>query len=327
MIVFNEQNGSVLLVAEKVLTLFLIVFAGIYARKRKILDDSSTKKLSAFLLNVTQPLLILTSFQIDFDAEKLKSGVSIFILSAVIHVFLAASGFLLFKPVKNIEQRKVFELSTIFCNCAYLGYPVLKVIFGDDLGIFYGAFYSMFFNIFIWTYGIVLLSRERTKDGEKVKLPISKIFINSGMIASVAGIIVFSLRLKMTPVLYESSKLIGDMTFPLAMVIIGSLIADIKLRDLLSAFKSIKNYYYLAIKLIIMPVLIGTVCYLLKLPTLLIYIGALMAGMPSAANVAIFAETYESDAKTGAINVGLSTMFSIVSVPLVIAVLNGILGI
>ena len=172
------MNDSVFLVGEKVLTLFLIVFAGIYAKKIKVLDDASTKRLSAFLLNVTQPLMIVTSFQIDFDAEKLKSGGGIFILSAVIHVFLAASGFLLYKPVKNIEQRKVFELSTIFCNCAFLGFPVLKVVFGDELGIFYGAFYSMFFNIFIWTYGIVLLSRNKTKDGEKIRLPISKISPN-----------------------------------------------------------------------------------------------------------------------------------------------------
>lgn len=321
------MNDSVFLVGEKVLTLFLIVFAGIYAKKIKVLDDASTKKLSAFLLNVTQPLLIITSFQIDFDAEKLKSGGSIFILSAAVHVFLAASGFLLYKPVKNIEQRKVFELSTIFCNCAFLGYPVLKVVFGDELGIFYGAFYSMFFNIFIWTYGIVLLSRNKTKDGEKIKLPISKIFINSGMIASVAGIIIFAFRIKLPAVLYDSSKLVGDMTFPLAMVIIGSLIADIKLKDMLLSLKSIKNYYYLTIKLIVMPVFIGAVCYMLKLPPLLIYMGALMAGMPSAANVAIFAETYESDAKSGAINVGLSTLFSIVTVPFVIAVLNNILGI
>jgi len=323
------MNETVFLVGEKVLTLFLIVFAGIYARKINILDWSSTKKLSAFLLNVTQPLMIITSFQIDFDAEKLKSGINIFILSAVIHVFLAAAGFLLYKPVKNTEQRKIFELSTIFCNCAFLGFPVLKVVFGGGLGVFYGAFYAMFFNIFIWTYGIVLLSRNKSesKGGEKIKLPVSKIFINAGMIASVAGIIIFAFRLKLPPVLYESSKLVGDMTFPLSMVIIGSLIADIKPKEMLLSFKSLKNYYYLVIKLIFMPVFIGTVCYMLKLPPLLIYMGALMSGMPSAANVAIFAETYESDAKTGAVNVGLSTLFSIVSLPFVISVLDRILEI
>ncbi|MCL2772511.1 MAG: AEC family transporter [Oscillospiraceae bacterium] len=316
------MDNSVFLVGGKVLTLFLIVFAGIIARKMNILDWASTKKLSAFLLNVTQPLMIITSFQIDFDAEKLKQGVSIFILSAAIHIFLAAAAFLLYKPVKNLEQRKIFEMATIFTNCAFLGYPVLKVVFGDELGIFYGAFYSMFFNIFIWTYGIILLSRGKNKNGEKVKLPISKIFINAGMISSFIGIIIFAFRIKIPPILFDSAKLIGDMTFPLSMVIIGSLISTVNLKRM---FLSVKNYYYLIIKLIVMPLFIGGVCWLLKLPTLLIYMGALMPGMPSAANVAIFAETYECDAESGATDVGLSTLFSIVSVPFVIFVLSSVL--
>ena len=318
------MNNIVFLVSQKILTLFLIVFAGVYARKTNILDWTSTKKLSAFLLNVTQPLMIVTSFQIDFDAQKLKEGVSIFALSAAIHVFLAFSAFWLYKPVKNIEQRKIFEMATIFTNCGFLGYPVLKVVFGDDLGVFYGAFYTMFFNIFIWTYGIVLLSRNKTKDGEKVKLPISKIFINAGMISSVAGIIIFAFRIKLPAIIFDSARLVGDMTFPLSMIIIGSLISTVNLK---SMFLSLKNYYYLIVKMLVLPLFIGVMCRILNLPPLLIYIGALMAAMPSGANVAIFAETYESDAPSAAIDVGLSTLVSIVSVPFVIFVINSITGI
>ena len=311
------MNATIFLVSEKVLTLFLIVFAGIYARKINILDWSSTKKLSAFLLNVTQPLMIITSFQIDFDAEKLKEGAGIFILSVCIHVFVAAASFLLFKPVKDFEKRKVFQLSAIFGNCAFLGFPVLKVVFGDDLGIFYGAFYTMFFNIFIWTYGVYLISKKENADetGNKIKFPVRKIFLNAGMISSAAGILIFALRIKMPPFLFNSAKLVGDMTFPLAMVIIGSLICDIKLREI---FAKKQNYYFIFIKLIILPVIILCACRLLSLPRLYLYMGALMTAMPSAANAAIFAETYESDAQCGAANVGLSTLLSIVSIPFII---------
>ena len=310
------------LVSEKVITLFLIVFAGIYARKLNITDAGSTKKLSALLLNITQPMLILTSFQIDFDAEKLKEGAGIFILSAVSHIFFAAAAFFLFKPVKNFEQYKVYQMSAVFCNCAFLGFPVLQVIFGNELGIFYGAFYSMFFNIFIWTYGVYLISKQ-SGSGGKLKFPVKKIFLNAGMISSAAGIVLFALRIKMPPVLFNAARLTGDMTFPLAMIIIGSLICDIKLRDI---FTNKKNYYFIFIKLILFPASVLFICKFLNLPDLYIYMGTLMAAMPSAANAAIFAETYDSDAKCGAANVGFSTLISIISIPFIIWIIERAVG-
>ena len=310
--------NAAFLVSEKVITLFLIVFAGIYARKIKILDWDTTKKLSALLLNITQPMLIITSFQLDFDAEKLKQGACIFALSAVIHIFFAALTFLLFKPVKNFEERKVYQMSAIFANCAFLGFPVLQVVFGDDLGVFYGAFYAMFFNIFIWTYGVYLISKKNTGEN-KFKIPVKKIFLNAGMISCAAGIILFAFRIKLPAVLFNSAKLVGDMTFPLAMLIIGALIFDIKPRYI---FANKKNYYFIFIKLVLQPVLVLFVLKILNLPELYIYMGTLMSAMPSAANSAIFAETYGSDAKCGAANVGLSTFFSIAAIPLIIRLIE-----
>ncbi|MCL1859173.1 MAG: AEC family transporter [Oscillospiraceae bacterium] len=324
------MDGSVFLVSEKVITLFIVLFIGVIARKFNIIDWDATKKLSAFLLNVTQPLMIITSFQMDFDSEKLKNGLMIIALSVSIHIFSAAAAFLLYKPVKDGGKRKVYEMGTIFCNCAFLGYPVLKVIFGDETGVFYGAFYTMFFNIFIWTYGVVLITRQENKDNKNIedknktknKLPVSKIFLNSGMIASVIGIIIFISGIKLPGVLYDSSKLVGDMTFPLSMIIIGSLISNINLKDM---FLSVRNYYYIFIKLIFIPGLTGFICYILKLPAVIIYMGTIMTALPSAANVAIFAETYEADSKAGAINVGLSTLISIGTIPLAIYFLDNIL--
>ena len=324
------MNGKVLLVSEKVITLFLILFAGVIARKAGIIDWGATKKLSAFLLNVTQPLLIITSFQIDFNAEKLKNGLAIVVLSVIIHIFMAAAAFFIYKPIKNTGQKNIYEMATIFCNCAFLGYPVLKVIFGDELGVFYGTFYCIFFNVFIWTYGVYLMSGKNKTDkadktdngGGKIKFPMSKIFLNMGIISSVIGIIIFISGIKLPTVLYDSSKMIGDMTFPLSMIIIGSLISDIKLKDM---FLFARNYYYIFIKLLFMPLFVAAVCYLLKLPALLIYMGALMTAMPSGANVGIFAETYGADSKLAAITVGLSTLLSIGSIPLIMFFLSNVL--
>jgi len=326
-------DENVLLVGEKVITLFLILFAGLAARKLNIIDWAVTKKLSAFLINITMPLLIITSFQLDFDSEILKNGLMIFVVSAVLHIFISAAAYFLYKPVKNSGHKKIYEMSTVFGNCLFLGYPVLKVVFGDEIGVFYGVFYGMFFNLYLWTYGLYLITRknkkeknsensEESKESGKFKIPTSKIFFNIGIISSVTGIIIFISGIKIPGVIYGSAKLVGDMTFPLSMVIIGSLISEIKLKEM---FLNFRNYYFVFIKLIFLPVFVALVCYVLKLPVLLIYIGTLMTAMPSAANVAIFAETYGADSKAAAINAGLTTLVSIGTIPVIMYLLDNIL--
>ena len=308
------MDGSIFLVGEKVFTLFLILFAGIYARKINILDQAATKKLSALLLNITQPLMIITSFQMEFDVGKLKEGAGIFALSAAIHIITAAGVLLFFKPVRDFEQRKVYRMCTLFGNVGFLGFPVLSIVFGDNTGVFYGAFYNMFFNMFIWTYGVFLMSQKEDARN-KIKLPLKKIIFNAGMLSSLTGIIMFVLRIRTPPFLLNSMELLGGMTFPLAMVIIGSLIYDIKFKDVLA---DKKIYYFMFVKLIALPVLVLLAGRLLNLPRLFVYMGALMSAMPSAAMAAIFAETYESDAKSGAAAVGTSTLFSVITIPAVI---------
>jgi hypothetical protein len=171
---------------------------------------------------------------------------------------------------------------------------------------------------------VFLLSR-RENAGEnqsKVKLPLKKIFLNPGVLSSLAGIIMFVLRLRIPPVLLNSMNLVGDMTFPLAMIIIGSLMCNINFREVLS---DKKNYYAVFIKLLVLPVTVLFAGRLLGLPELFVYMGALMSAMPSAAAAAIFAETYESDAKTAAAYVGVSTLFSIVTIPAVIWLIEWVL--
>lgn len=326
------DNIDIFLVSRQVIMLFIIIITGIYARKIKVIDANSTNALSKLLLNITQPLLIITSFQIDFDSEKLMNGFTILGISVIIHTSMAFFSKFIYMPFKkNREDRKIYEICSIFNNCAFLGYPVLKVVFGDNLGIFYGAFYTIYFNIFIWTYGVYLLTKENNSDdndgdGKKIKLSkasvmksASKIFLNTGFIASVFGLIIFVFRIKLPTLLYDSAKLVGDMTFPLSMLIIGSLIANLDFKGL---FLSIKNYYYVLIKLIVLPVVTASIFCILKADVYLIYVATIMASMPAAANNAIFAETYGANSELAGKLVGLSTLISIVSIPVILYILE-----
>jgi len=307
------------LIISQVAILFLIMLCGIYADKLGFVDEAGTKTLSKVLVNITSPLLIVSSFQLDFDEEKLTNGLIILIASVVIHIAVTFLAVLLFKWEKKPEKNKILRFSLIFGNCAFLGYPVLNAIFGDGVGVFYGAFYTLMFNIYIWTYGVAMLQKGK-ENAEKTS--IVKIFVNAGTIASCIGLILFMTKTKLPSVLGGAIDMVGDMTFPLSMVIIGSLVSRLDLRKVLT---NKRVYIFCAFKLILLPVLMIAICKIFSLPHVISYMLITMCAVPSATNCAIFAELYDCDSPLAAQCVGVSTIFSMLTLPLMISVAGMIL--
>ena len=112
------MGADISLVAAEVLTLFCMMLVGVAARLFQVFTKDSTKLLSSLLVNVTQPLLILTSLQITYTEERLRTGLHIALVSAVFHVALSLLARLVYGRVKNA---RVLEFGTVFANCAYLG--------------------------------------------------------------------------------------------------------------------------------------------------------------------------------------------------------------
>lgn len=307
---------DIMQVAFQVIVLFLIMFIGIYARKLKIIDQQSTKVMSGLLLNVTQPLLIIISFQMEFDKNMLKSGLFVLMLSAIIHLALSATAYFIFKLIKNRGESKIYEFAFIFTNCAYIGYPVLKSIFGDNLGIFYGSFYTMFFNLYVWTYGVVIL--ERGNDGVK-KMDLKKSVLNAGVVASVIGIFLFVTGIRLPSAVYNAAKLVGDMTFPLSMIIIGSIISSINIMSLL---KQVKVYIFIFVKMFVLPAVALLICKLLRTADYITYIAVIMTCLPTGVVSAMFAQNHDCDEALASQLVGLTTFVSIGSIPLVLIILG-----
>lgn len=309
---------NIMPVIQKVIVLFLVMIAGICARKFKIIDQKSTKVLSSFLVNISNPLLIIYSFQIDFDLEKLKTGALIFLLSAVMHIVCTVLSAVFFSRVKEIKQKSVYEYGLIFANYGFMGFPVLMAIFGD-IGLFYGAFFTAFFNLFCWTYGVYIMNRHSDSQSDKFQVPWKKIFLNAGLIAIIIGILLFILKIKLPSPVFDAFKMVGDMAFPLSMIIIGSLVSVLDFKKLI---KSYFLYFYSFIKLIILPLLAIAVCYILKLPSLISNICVVMAAMPTATNTAVFTEIYDGDSPLAAQCVGITTLFSVATIPLIMYIAN-----
>lgn len=305
-------------VFQKITVLFISLFAGYISRKAKIIHRDTTKSLSAFLAYVTNTCLYICILQVDYDTEKLKKAAQVFILSIIIHSLTAIFSHLIFKRTKKPKQRVVYEFALMYDNCGYMGFPLIlsmSSVFGQD-GLFYGVIYASVFNLFCWSHGICLMN---SSNEEKNKLNWKKIFFNPGMLSILVGLSLFLLKIRIPTVLYDGLTLVGDMTFPLAMIIIGSLLADI---NLLKVFKEYNIYLFALLKLLALPLITLTFVTLFKLPSYLAIIGVTMTAIPPAANTVVLSELYDNDSFLAAKLVGIPTLLSSITLPIMLMLTN-----
>ncbi len=310
-------------VTYKVINLFFIMIVGIILRKVRILDKHSTSTLSAILVNITNPFLVICAFQKEYDPLLAKSGFIVLGLSAIMHIVASGVGAIAFRFEKDRSRRKIFSFATIFANCGFLGYPVLMALcssLGNENGLLYGVFFTLFFNIYCWTYGVVLMNDGK---GLSAKSLCRKILLNPNVISAVLGFALFMLEIRLPAFISEGMSYLGDMTFPLSMLIVGSLLCELNLRELLLD-KTL--YWFLALKNIIFPLVFIFIMKLVGAPLLYSYILITMCAMPAASNTAIMADYYGADTRLASKTVGLSTMLSIVTIPLMIALATLVLS-
>jgi len=311
------MNEITLSVASKVVNLFFVMVMGVLLRKTNILDKKSTSAMSAMLVNITNPFLVVCALQKDFEPTLVKNAFIILGFSVFMHVLTAIIGTFSFKFEKVRSKEKIYSFAMIFANCGFLGYPVLQGLMGDEMGLFYGVFFTMFFNIFCWTYGVILMNDGKGLDPANM---CRKIFLNPSFISVIIGFVLFMLQIRIPSFVSEGMNYIGNMTFPLSMLIVGSLFCELDVKKL---FGDRTIFWYLALKLVIFPAVMIYVSELLiirlmGLPNMFAYLLVTMCCMPAASNTAIMADYYNADKLLAAKTVSISTLFSVATIPLML---------
>ncbi|MCB2292297.1 AEC family transporter [Clostridium algoriphilum] len=292
---------------NQVIVLFVIMAVGFYAKKKKFLNNVVDKGLSELLLNITLPFMIVTSFNIKYEAEMVSNAQKILIYSFLIHIGLIfISKMFFFKLAKNKQQ--VFRFITIFSNVGFMGYPVLESIYGGT-GVFYAAIFNIAFNILVWTVGVMLFT------GEKDFKSMMKEVTNPAIIAVIIGLILFVFSIRLPLPIETSLKLVGSTTTPISMIIVGSMLAEMKFKD---AFTNISVYYAAVVRLLIVPMTVYVVLKLLKVDNLLLNICVILQAMPAAVMAPIIAEKYGGESLLASQCVFITTILSGITIPIII---------
>lgn len=302
------DNSSVI---NQVLILFLIIGVGYYAKKRDIINEEINKGLNKILLELTLPLMIISSFDYTFSSEIMGNIIKIFIYSLGIHVFLILISAWPYVKLDK-DKRDILRFITIFSNCGFMGYPVLGSIYGK-IGILYASVFNIPYNFFAWSFGVMLFSRE--KDSKSLK----KVLLNPGILAVFIGVFLFMFSIKLPKPIYSTFKLVGDMTTPLSMIIIGVMISEIRFKKV---FEEASIYYASFIRLILVPALTFLILSLINADPMLRNIAVAVEAMPAAALSAILAQAHDKKPEFASQAVFITTLLSVVTIPLVLSLLE-----
>ena len=230
------------------------------------------------------------------------------IIGVVMYVFLILVGRLYTKlmPLNEFEK-PVHEVSMVFGNTAFLGYPVFAALLGQS-SIFVSTILNLPFNILIFSYGKYLFTKDI--EGESSSL---KSLINPAFISSILALVIYLTGFKVPLVLNNIFSSLGAITIPLSMLLIGSSLAEI---DIAYFFKDYKVLIFSVIKLLVLPIIVFFITKALGLDPYLIKMLTLNVGFPAASMVVMFATQYKKSIRSASIAVFMSTLLSIFTIPL-----------
>jgi len=227
----------------------------------------------------------------------------------IFYLFLIIFSSFLSKFIPITKNKKlVFKFFLIFGNVGYMGLPIIGTIFPEN-GIFFGSVGVVVFNILLWTYGINLFSQKNNDN----TINLRNIF-NNGLIAILLGLIFMLTNLKIPRPIMLSLDMLADSIFPLAMIVIGSGLAKIKISGI---FTDLSIISYSVLKLIIIPLIVLIILTVFNIADPIKSIMVIQIGMPAAAVGVIFAERYEENHIFAAETLFLSTLLAAFSIPMI----------
>ena len=297
--------------------MFLLILVGFVVRKLNWIDKDTSKRLSDLILCIAQPFLLISSIvNTEYSPEALKEGALIVLLSFVLHALSALFAFICSRPLHDKGESAIMQYALIFENAAFYGFPVLSAVLGEK-GLFWGAFYCILFNILSWTYGMFVLSRAN----KNIKMNLKKVFVNFGTIPALIGVLIFVMRIPLPVPVKDTMSYFAGLSTPISMLIIGGVLANLPFKKL---FTNLKVYWLCLCKLVLFPVIVGAIVILIGLPHDIALFATLMASMPTAATTTVFGEKFGIQPEYSALCVGISTVISVVTIPVITLVFESI---
>ena len=374
---------------QQMIVMFLMMAVGYLCYRKQILTEEVSRKVSAIVVNVANPCMILSSALTDQQMQG-KELVQTLAIVVMMYVFLLVMAQLLPRILCiQKESRGAYAAMTVFANIGFMGFPVLAAMYGNG-ALLYGAVFQIPFNILIYTYGVAVLTRKpgacaKTEQDVKAEVDVKteqdvkaeqdvnaevdvkaepdvkadpngktgerqdaqgitaavngmseniengseqqgklqgtveivkKIF-NIGVIACIAAMLLYFLQTPVPSFLQAFITNLGNLTAPLSMMIIGASLAQMPLKEL---FLDKKLLLFSLVKLLLLPAVWMIMVNRVAEQEILRGVCLVMMATPAGSMTAMLAQQYGGDYETASRGVALTTVLSVITMPLLAAV-------
>lgn len=374
---------------QQMIVMFLMMAVGYLCYRKQILTEEVSRKVSAIVVKVANPCMILSSALTDQQMQG-KELVQTLAIVVMMYVFLLVMAQLLPRILCiQKESRGAYAAMTVFANIGFMGFPVLAAMYGNG-ALLYGAVFQIPFNILIYTYGVAVLTRKpgacvKTEPGVNAEVDVKaepdvkaevdvkaepdvkaevdvkaepngktgerqdaqgitaavngkseniengseqqgklqgtveivkKIF-NIGVIACITAMLLYFLQTPVPSFLQAFITNLGNLTAPLSMMIIGASLAQMPLKEL---FLDKKLLLFSLVKLLLLPAVWMIMVNRVAEQEILRGVCLVMMATPAGSMTAMLAQQYGGDYETASRGVALTTVLSVITMPLLAAV-------
>ncbi|MCI9150895.1 MAG: AEC family transporter [Lachnospiraceae bacterium] len=296
---------------RQIVIMFLFMMIGAWLYRTDKLTKAGSKDLGNVLIYVIMPCVVLNAYMTEFSRERLTGLLWAFGLSVAALLLAMLVSHVIFKkhPIENF--------GTAFSNAGFMGIPLVSAVLGTE-AVFYTSAFVALLNILQWTYGVFVITRDRKQ------ISVNKILTNPVLISLAAGIVLFLLPIELPGVLTGTVSSIAAMNAPVAMISLGTYLAQTRLKEL---FTDKTAYLSTLVRLLVIPLLTLALLWLVPAEYMSLKLAVLIVAItPVGSNVAIFAQIHNQNYTQAVKSVCLSTLCSIVTMPLLVALARLVWG-
>lgn len=286
------------------ISIIILILAGYCLTKWKLMSADFRKSMNNLIINFILPCNIIKSFLTESSNAILKSCVAVFAVSAVTQAAVFFLGKVLYARVDK-DKRSSLQYGTMVSNAGFLGNPIVEGLYGAQ-GLLYASVYLIPQRIMMWSVGVACFTESNGKGAVK------KALTHPCIIAVVIGLVLMLTKLPLPAWVETPVNLVGSCNTALSLIVIGGILAEIDPRSIISKV----SLWYCLIRLAVIPLLVMAGCMLAGVDRLVMETSTVLAGMPAAITTAILASQYNRNEKFAVSLVFLSTVLSMITIPL-----------
>lgn len=313
-----------MITAQQVFVLFILIFAGYAGTKLGALKLDAKKAFSDLLIYIVTPAMIIDSYMSEFDSKVLSNLLWAFVLGMVLILTGLAITFLTTMKSKG-RDTAIMRFACIFSNAAYMGFPLIRALFGEE-GLLYASAYVTMFHVIVWTIGYSIVSGEIN-----IKAVMKNILSTPVFISVIIGIIIYIFQIPVPSIIKQPISTLGGMNTALSMIITGMIIAA---SDMKKMFTNTKLFFAVFMRMLIIPVIcVGAFIVASRLglwtmagvSPMVLQVVLIQEACPCAAITSVFAVQFNHDEQLAAGAVVISTFLSIITLPVVAYLISSLL--